>query len=99
MSDELKPCHTCGKIDYSKIIRDQNMEPIWINCCTEYNEDIEWNTRPIEDALEKRIAELEGNNKILKAKLHSIFDILTNRESPRILAQEIDIDFGSVDDE
>ena len=54
---ELKPCPFCGSADI-------RTEPgINLNYCDKCSAEANiehWNTRPIEDALNKRIAELEG---------------------------------------
>ena len=65
MSDELKPCPFCGSIpevhydnDGTRIIRCANTE-----CAGLYWEDfddITWNTRPIEDALRAKNAQLRA---------------------------------------
>lgn len=53
--DELKPCPFCGS---TKIRKPENGNG-WL--CKKCGSEIfwDWNTRPIEDALNKRIAELE----------------------------------------
>ena len=60
-TDELKPCPFCGS-------RDIDDEPVLCmvyctNCDAQINStEVDWNTRPIEDALNARIAELEGES-------------------------------------
>ena len=55
MSEELRPCPFCGSLN----IREPENENGWlcVKCGSERFGD--WNTRPIEDDLRKRIAELE----------------------------------------
>jgi hypothetical protein len=57
MSEELRPCPFCGSADI-------RTEPgINLNYCDKCSAEANiehWNTRPIEDALNKRIAELEA---------------------------------------
>jgi len=70
---ELKPCPFCGSPAYS--YHDNCIDFAGVKCdlggcvcadilITENN----WNTRPIEDALNARIAELEAENAALKAE-------------------------------
>ncbi|NLI08142.1 MAG: hypothetical protein GX457_13780 [Thermotogaceae bacterium] len=71
---ELKPCPFCGRKPYES--------GGYVSCHTEeclanadYHEPAigsieDWNTRPIEDALNKRIAELEAENERLAQLLH-----------------------------
>ena len=65
MSEILRPCPFCGSADI-------RTEPgINLNYCDKCSAEANiehWNTRPIEDALNARIAELEAENKWLKAK-------------------------------
>ena len=57
---ELKPCPFCGS---SNVATEKSLDLAYCdNCCAESNDDV-WNTRPIEDALNKRIAELEAAQK------------------------------------
>ena len=68
---ELKPCPFCGEkatLDYS-VTPNRKHWFITCDCCGMMYQDTlsqrkyvkdGWNTRPIEDALNKRIAELEG---------------------------------------
>jgi hypothetical protein len=63
MSEELRPCPFCGSADI-------RTEPgINLNYCDKCSAEANiehWNTRPIEDALNKRIAELEAEVTELK---------------------------------
>ena len=62
MSEELKPCPFCGS---SKIkSHDYGNVELLYRCedCGGEHFHSNWNTRPIEDALQARIAELEWNN-------------------------------------
>lgn len=64
MSEELKPCPFCG----FDTICEENHLVFCLNCGTS-NHISEWNTRPVEDALQVRIAELEAENERLQNKL------------------------------
>ena len=65
MSDELKPCHRCGKAaehgdryDGQQTVTDYGACRCSNRYCPEsgFNYDVEiWNTRPIEDALREQI--------------------------------------------
>jgi len=61
MSEKLKQCPFCGSADI-------RTEPgINLNYCDKCSAEANiehWNTRPIEDALNKRIAELEAKHKV-----------------------------------
>jgi len=65
MSD-LKPCPFCGSsnttLDYYEISCPQELGTIVVcnDCGASAKSIVDWNTRPIEDALNKRIAELEA---------------------------------------
>ena len=74
---ELKPCPFCGSPAYS--YHDNCIDFAGVKCdlggcvcadilITENN----WNTRPIEDALNARIAELETENAALKAEISKL---------------------------
>ena len=83
MSEELKPCPFCGgeaELCYSEV-------DTFCRKCNVMQETELWNTRPIEDALNKRIAELEalverlieaGNE--LEAGLDEYWEELSTRE-------------------
>lgn len=70
---ELKPCPFCGEMPmlfdrpcyYYQCIKEkcQGQEMSWNNTAQEAL--VSWNTRPIEDALQSRIAEMEAENKYL----------------------------------
>jgi predicted S18 family serine protease len=62
---ELKPCPFCGTTD--KVQDNKYAETTICEMCGAEIYASYWNTRPIEDALNKRIAELQGE--ILKAGL------------------------------
>ena len=68
---ELKPCPFCG---YTPMLFENDDPPygrgvhcLVPDCCT--SDPDTWNTRPIEDALQKRIGELEKMVEELKSEL------------------------------
>lgn len=70
MSEELRPCPFCGSEDVVRLSHNDRAD---IERCRNCNLSIivplgitMWNTRPIEDALNARIAELEGEVTELK---------------------------------
>ena len=85
MLNELKPCPFCGgdviMCDNTNI---SNKVPVyWVDCpnCTEFDtpcfvtekEVLEnWNTRPIEDALRKEIAQLQADNQSLVEQVNAM---------------------------
>jgi hypothetical protein len=83
---ELKPCPFCGSADI-------RTEPgINLNYCDKCSAEANiehWNTRPIEDALRLRIAELEAENERLAQLLHdemSQLEIATDLGNKRCAA-------------
>lgn len=77
MSEELKPCPFCGKDPYvgkTEHVGCANGDTYMAgkrlyNTCPIAGDAMtkeQWNTRPIEDALRKRVQELEAENKKLK---------------------------------
>ena len=54
---ELKPCPFCGS---TKICTEKSINLNFCDNCSAESNIEHWNTRPIEDALTARIAELEG---------------------------------------
>ena len=88
--NELKPCPFCGKepaIDNNFAIcvnDDCELSDYWSGL-----EDCSWNTRPIEDALNARIAELEEECASLGVRLHdemSQLEIATDLGNKRWIA-------------
>jgi len=88
MSEELRPCPFCGSPAYS--YHDNCIDFAGVKCdlggcvcadilITENN----WNTRPIEDALNARIAELEG--KIDQLTAHDA----TERQDDKLPEREV----------
>ena len=66
---EIKPCPFCGSTDIK--LHDEISHAVWCQECFAEMPSIDiesavelWNTRPIEDALNARIAELEAELKI-----------------------------------
>jgi len=76
MSEELRPCPFCGN---KNIRKNFGIFPeLFCSECEatiyayDEHEDLakSWNTRPLEDALQSRIAELEAENNRLSVLLH-----------------------------
>ena len=73
---ELKPCPFCKSnnttLDYYEISCPQELGTIVVcnDCGASVKSIVDWNTRPIEDALNARIAELEAENERLSQLLH-----------------------------
>ncbi len=57
MSEELRPCPFCGG---TKICTEKGINLNYCDNCSAESNVEHWNTRPIEDELRSRIAELEG---------------------------------------
>ena len=77
MNEKLKPCPFCGG---NNIIIAEVLETLYCDDCgCELAEDFggTWNTRPIEDALTARIAELEKDNDEFRQLIHDWIIILT----------------------
>lgn len=93
MSKELKPCPFCGEtrltIEDNQKVRDVH---VLCNDCgakTSFDEiryDVagRWNYRPVEDALKRRIKELEAENRRLRKTLEEIEDFANNEYWKRI---------------
>ena len=63
MSEELRPCPFCGG---TNICTEKGINLNYCDSCSAEANIEHWNTRPIEDALNKRIAELEAEIDELK---------------------------------
>ena len=97
MSEELKPCPFCGstetRTNYALL-----PEVICLGCDATIDTGYEmddaiklWNTRPIEDALQARIAELEWNNSELTDENAELTLRVTEMETElNLLKQERD---------
>jgi hypothetical protein len=57
MSEELRPCPFCGG---TNICTEKGINLNYCDSCSAEANIEHWNTRPIEDALQARIAELEA---------------------------------------
>jgi len=57
MSEELRPCPFCGG---TKICTEKGINLNYCDNCSAESNVEHWNTRPIEDELRARIAELEA---------------------------------------
>ena len=66
MSEELRPCPFCGG---TKICTEKGINLNYCDNCSAESNVEHWNTRPIEDELRARIAELEADNDQLTARL------------------------------
>ena len=62
MSEKLKPCPFCGGKNVLSTELQDGLPFIAYCQCGAENEAENWNTRPIEDDLRKRIAELEAES-------------------------------------
>lgn len=72
---EIKPCPYCGSTDIK--LHDEITHAVWCQECFAEMPSIDiesavelWNTRPIEDELRARIAELEAESERLSQLLH-----------------------------
>ena len=65
MSEELKPCPFCGG---TKICTEKGINLNYCDNCSAESNIEHWNIRPIEDTLNKRIAELEAEIDQLAAR-------------------------------
>ncbi len=81
MSEELRPCPFCKSnnttLDYYEISGPQELGTIVVcnDCGASAKSIVDWNTRPIEDALNARIAELEAE----VTKCHELQDSYCDR--------------------
>lgn len=71
MTDELMPCPFCGQIDH---VSDSYFDDRHVGCfrCVVFVDRDDWQKRPIEDALNARIAALESECAALRKALDTI---------------------------
>lgn len=81
MSKELKPCPFCGetKLTIEDNQKVQDVHVLYNDCGAKtsfdgirYAVESRWNVRPVEHALQKRIEEIETENKRLRKALNMI---------------------------
>ena len=77
MSEILRPCPFCGG---TKICTEKGINLNYCDNCSAESNVEHWNTRPIEDALQARIAELEGEVDILKDQQREAKNILIDKK-------------------
>ena len=75
---ELKPCPFCGEpVVFNKFAEKVVCEDCGATIYSDY-----WNTRPIEDALQTRIAELEAERLELRKMLGWAYDLDEYKDNP-----------------
>ena len=93
MSEELRPCPFCGgeaELCYSEHLT-------FCRKCNVMQETELWNTRPIEDELQKRIAELEAERDQAKAAITRLRDYLYDYTNLHISVRQEDRWWALVD--
>lgn len=95
MSKELKPCPFCGETSLT-IEDNQKVRDVHVLCkdCgaktsfdgIRYSVASRWNVRPVEDALKRRIKELEAENGRLREALKEIAEFANDEYGKRIPA-------------
>ena len=76
MSEILKPCPFCGG---TKICTEKGINLNYCDNCSAESNVEHWNTRPIEDELRSRIAELEAEKSILEDQQREAKNILIDK--------------------
>ena len=85
MSEELRPCPFCKSnnttLDYYEISGPQELGTIVVcnDCGASAKSIVDWNNRPIEDALHARIAELEAE--VERFTVHSAIERQDDKSS------------------
>jgi len=86
--NELKPCPFCGG---TNICTEKGINLNYCDSCSAEANIEHWNTRPLEDALQSRIAELEWNNSELTDENAELTLRVTEMETElNLLKQERD---------
>jgi len=71
MSEELRPCPFCGG---TNICTEKGINLNYCDSCSAEANIEHWNTRPIEDDLRKRIAELEAAQRWRVVAVRAMYD-------------------------
>jgi len=79
MSEELRPCPFCGG---TKICTEKGINLNYCDNCSAESNVEHWNNRPIEDALNARIAELEAE--IYQLTAHSDIERQDDKWIPEV---------------
>ena len=88
MSEELRPCPFCKSnnttLDYYEISGPQELGTIVVcnDCGASAKSIVDWNTRPIEDALQSRIAELEAERDDWRKSYINLWRHINNLPQP-----------------
>lgn len=94
---ELKPCPFCGSsntaLDYYEISCPQELGTIVVcnDCGASATSIVDWNTRPIEDALNARIAELELRLDVYNGNMYDVVVDENAKANKRIAELEAEL--------
>ena len=93
-TERLKPCPFCGG---AKICTEKSINLNYCDNCSAESNVERWNARPIEDALNKRIAELEAESERAKAIVSRLRDFLFDYTNLKISNSQDDRWWALVD--